>query len=1063
LDLLAHPDPFVLEEALLAGIAGAQAGDPFAPVLVIVPTRRLAAHVERRIAERHGARLNVHVLQYHALVSRILAREGGDPYRRISSRLLEATLESVLEKMPDEPWSRFVSRRPGALDGLLSSLNDLREAGLTTKQVIDALRAGKREQSLGRIYSAWDEMLGHLAAKHGLADETSRTRRAIDTAPAFASGFRAIFHHGAYELVGINLDLLRALDGETTVTVLLPAQPGTPASAYAERFAERHLLEPGAEIGRADEGPGGLIGSRLPALYDESAEPDPVDSDRVVFRNAQGDRAEIAVATRRALGSVDATNPPWEHAIVARSLAPYAATVQAVAQTTGASWATSARVPLRRHPVVHDLLVLLRVLIEDFPRAATVEVLRSPRIRWEKLDAPRPLGDRAESWSRQAKILKGLRCWTEDLPQWAEESFRKPREADEDDLARFTDSRLSRRKQAEIIGRALEKLKNRLDPKRDLSWREHAERLLTFIDVAMPGAGEDDPGIRDLESILDDMRDLDVIRPSDGRVRFDQMARWLEHSIDRTEIDLQERDEGGVRILDFMQARGLTFNRLWIIGMNERLFPRVPREDPFLPDRARQRLIDATHRPLPLAGEADAEEHLLLSLMLGAARDAVEISWQRADDTGRSKTPSLALREVARVVNGTPDLADLVEGAARMSSHPRRWLEAMAEQTGMLDAGEERSLVALRGERPDAVLPILTEGELSLRRALTMLASTESFAPGDLGYDARIGRGRFRPDHYSATSLECLGRCPLQYFFRDVLRLRELEDEPSPYQIDVREMGERVHRLLERLYGRLLEEGLLDGSDIEATVARARELLRSSWGEALGGAERRIGQHLPVLAERLVAHWTASLEEFVDDDLRRIADHERTVVALEQFERGDVDLGNDVRAELVGVFDRIADERGLPVVSDYKTRGKLDRRVNITEMLKARTLQVPLYWLLNERAGWVEILGAGPYYDACDTEDRRGRFGGFENARQQEGFLETVRTLVGLVAAGAYPTNPERHCEWCDYRQACRRKHPPTREREVHARDSSDYRDLHKKNKSKKPLLGNVRDDGRPR
>jgi ATP-dependent helicase/nuclease subunit B len=1063
LELLAHPDPFVLEEALLAGVAGAQAGDPFAPVLVIVPTRRLAAHVERRIAERHGARLNVYVLQYHALVSRILAREGGDPYRRISARLLEATLESVLEKMPGEPWSGFVKKRPGALDGLMVSLNDLREAGLTTKQVIDSLRAAKREQSLGRIYSAWDETLGRLAEQHGLADETTRTRRAIEAAPAFASGFRTILHHGAYELVGINLDLLRALDGETTVTFLLPAEPGAPASAYAERFAERYLLKSGAEIRRVDDTPGGLIGPRLRALYDESAEPDPVDADRVGFRNAQGDRAEIAVATRRALGSVDEGSPPWEHAIVARSLSPYAATVQAVAQTTQASWATSARVPLRRHPVVHDLLVLLRVLIDDFPRAATVEVLRSPRIRWEKFGAPLPLGDLAESWSRQAKILKGLRSWNKDLPRWTEESFRIPRDANEDELARFEDRKLRRKTQAEIIGRALEKLKSCLDPKRDLSWSEHAQRLETFVHDAMPGAGEDDPGIRDLGGVLDDMRDLDLIRASDRRVRLDEMARWLEHSIARTEIDLQGRDEGGVRILDFMQARGLTFNHLWIIGMNERLFPRVPREDPFLPDHARKRLIDAAHRPLPLAGESDAEEHLLLSLMLGAARDTVEISWQRADDTGKAKTPSLALREVARVVSGTPDLGALVERAARMSSHPKRWLEALVEQTGMLDAGEERSLVALRGESPDAVLPILAEDELSLRRALTMLTSTESFAPGDLGYDARIGRDRFRPDHYSATSLECLGRCPLQYFFRDVLHLRELDDEPSPYEIDVREMGERVHRLLERLYGRLLEEGLLDGSDVERAVTRAKEMLRSSWGEALGGAERRIGQHLPVLAERLVAHWTAALEEFVDDDLRRIADHDRTVVALEQFERGEVHLGNDVRADLVGVFDRIADERGVPVVSDYKTSGKLERRVNITEMLKARTLQVPLYWLLNERAGSVEILGAGPFYDDFGTEERRVRFGGFENARQQEGFLETLRTLVGLVGVGAYPTNPDRHCEWCDYRQACRRKHPPTREREVHARDSTDYRDLHKKNKSKKPLLDDVRGNGKSR
>ena len=39
---------------------------------------------------------------------------------------------------------------------------------------------------------------------------------------------------------------------------------------------------------------------------------------------------------------------------------------------------------------------------------------------------------------------------------------------------------------------------------------------------------------------------------------------------------------------------------------------------------------------------------LLLALLLGAARERIDISWQRADESGRSRTPSLALREVAR-------------------------------------------------------------------------------------------------------------------------------------------------------------------------------------------------------------------------------------------------------------------------------------------------------------------------------------------------------------------------------------------------------------------------------
>ncbi len=178
-----------------------------------------------------------------------------------------------------------------------------------------------------------------------------------------------------------------------------------------------------------------------------------------------------------------------------------------------------------------------------------------------------------------------------------------------------------------------------------------------------------------------------------------------------------------------------------------------------------------------------------------------------------------------------------------------------------------------------------------------------------------------------------------------------------------------------------------------------------------------------------------------------------------RFSEQTIKKSRDTTIRLVGRFDRVASSANGPVVSDYKTSGDLSARANITTMLKADRLQVPLYWLLAERRGKIELLGAGPSYREAITEpaDRRVDFDGFEDRRQEQGFLETVRTLARLVEAGTFPTHPDRHCTWCDYRTACRQKHPPTREREVVAPDSGDYRDLKKKNKSKKPLLVDTR------
>ena len=56
-----------------------------------------------------------------------------------------------------------------------------------------------------------------------------------------------------------------------------------------------------------------------------------------------------------------------------------------------------------------------------------------------------------------------------------------------------------------------------------------------------------------------------------------------------------------------------------------------------------------------------------------------------------------------------------------------------------------------------------------------------------------------------------------------------------------------------------------------------------------------------------------------------------------------------------------------------------------------------------------------------------------------------------------FPLNEDGPCHWCAYRQACRRNHVPTTEREAHTADTRDYRDLAAKTKSKKPTLALVR------
>ncbi len=1032
--VLAHIDPYVLERELISRITDAKKPDPLAPVLVLVPTARLADHVQRRLGRERAAWLNVDVMHFHAAALWILEAAGKGVPEILPERTRSAVIQGVLASggLDENRWKIFIERRPGARRALAATLEELREARIGPEELLSAAGDGRGERDLAEIYGRYVGALHMLRREKGLVDRAGLMAEAVKQARPFGERYEAILLHGAYELVGVHLDLLRTLDDGSRVTVLLPD------GLYGRRFADNHLVDDD-EIARLEGGTQSrcLFGDRLESLYDELASPPPLEKGIVSFRDFQGGSSEVEWVVRSALEAASQGLPATEIGIVARSLEPYAPMLESSLEEAGIPWTTSIEMPLRREPVIHDLLILLRAICDGFPRAATAELLSSRRLRWDVLmpGSPPPAGELAEAWSREAGILGGLEEWTTFLLDWA--------------------SRKGRRSQAEPIAGAVRHLNERYGRRGTSSWSGHAdhvERIAREVLLEDEGAA-----IEKLLDLLVEMRAMDAVPGVRNDVTPLAALEWLEAAVDEGGLAPREPDDGGIRVLDAMQARGLTFRRLFLIGINSGRFPRIAREDPFLGDDIRKRLRMSTGRPLPVQEESEDEEHLLLAMILGSAGEGIDISWQRSDDSGRALTPSLALREVARIVFGKPDYASLLnEKAVRIPADPLHRLETLLDGTGMLSAAEERLLLALRGGSPEAAADDLIDRCPPLESGLAMLSATESFAGGPTSYDGRIGGSAKRPATLSASAFEALGRCPLQFLFDRVLAIQPLDDESPAFDLLPNEIGLAVHAVLERLYHSLWRDGAFGGESAEGVLDSALGMLDRLWRDETSGMRRRIGKRFTTLWSVHEENWLKAIRLFLHEDIPRIIESAPDSMEFECQARSPVELGSGVAVDAVGRFDRVLRSGGNVVVADYKTSGNLAPKTDVTAMLKGRSLQAALYGLLAGEAA-VELLGVGPQFDPDDDErPSRSLYEGVQGA-QRDGLLETLRVLIQLVERGVYPINPDNHCSWCPYACACRRNHAPTLQRERHARDSDDYRDLAGKNKTKLPLLADVR------
>jgi hypothetical protein len=1098
-----HHDFGVLERRLAALVREARAGGSaaaLAPLAVVAPTRRLLSYLQVRLAESFGGLLNLHFFHHHSLAREAAGAAGATLPRVLSDRVEEALVRHLVRSRGGA-LATYVADVPGSAAALRSTLNDLREAGVGPEAAARLAGSGEGARPVLRLYADYARHLDRPSGE-GFTDRAGFLRAALPHLRRFGRTFELIVHYGAYELIGANLEVMRALeDSGARLVYLVPYHAGSPAYAYAGRFWKEMLGQ--APVSLPDDPEAGrLLGNRLPAIYDEAAAALPSMPGPIRAFHTQGAQAELReVAQRILVLHRDHRTPLREIAVIARSLEPYAASLRPVFDEHGLPFTTDASLGALREAHAQAVLQLARAALGDFERQPLMDLLRGGLLRVEGRDP----SFEAHAWdrlSRRWRVGGGHATWTRELPSRVEDwTPHLADEATDEERARAEALKERCLHQAQALAQTVGGLALALAPlaraKSWSAWSEALQRacrslLAGFGETSLPEGTSSHPAAAAVLEVLADMRDLDVVG-----VRFgaEEALAFFESGLKETTIRVEPAqaagppgsDNGGVRVLDAMQARGLSFEAVFLIGLNADLFPRRAREDPFLGDADRLALRQGLRAPIPVMARRAEEERLLLAHLLGSARTRLTLSWQRADARGRAKVASLALREVARLTRGVADLKSFVETARRVSSHPARAAAESRAEHLLLSPAEARLGASLQLGSPACLLPVVDRlpgtsaaDRAILRAGLPMLHAIERSTPDDLRYDACVGNAAGTVEVWSPSRLERLGTCPQRYFFRHVLGIEEMEEALEGYELEPADLGSRVHAMLHDLYGELRAAG----APTPAAGSRAVERLPAVWRRHTLDLARHLEADYPVFWKATESRWLSALREFLETDLGALERSRALILALEEEVRSRLSLGGSTEFELRGRFDRVVRRGdGAIAVTDYKTSGNLEERVRLTNALKGLYLQVPLYVLLAEALApaWgaegapveAEILGVGPEFTPttgassrpAPGDDHPGRAAldtqGLRDCRGA--FLQTLEVLVDLASAGNFPLRAGRWCDTCPFTRACRRGHTPTLNRLEASVPLRDFRTLARKS-TKKPFLadaaGSVEEDG---
>jgi ATP-dependent helicase/DNAse subunit B len=495
-----------------------------------------------------------------------------------------------------------------------------------------------------------------------------------------------------------------------------------------------------------------------------------------------------------------------------------------------------------------------------------------------------------------------------------------------------------------------------------------------------------------------------------------------------------------------MPARGLSFRAVFIPGLVERSFPASPRQDPLLLDSERQAMNQDLKEKghVPLKRNRFAEEKLLFSLALGAARERLILSYPRLDpSTGRERIPSFFLLRLGEALCGEAMDYSRLEKIPQYGRVPLSRLapedSAEAVDEGEFDLSQVGKALRTRDRREVSyfrkVFPVLNRAEKLARLRWGFQTFTEYDGCLNSARARELLRERFALSGQvlSATKLETYAACPFNYFLAEVLGLRPLPSPEEIRRIQPLERGTMVHEILFRFYQSCSKKypGPLRPENLE----EYRKILEEAAVNSFTAAEAQGWTGYPLL-------WEIDRQSILEDLRAFLAKEAQAKEGMTPFlfevrfghgsrgpRKGGIDepislgLEDGTAFSLWGRMDRVdfSPARDSLRVIDYKT-GKLQGGED--GFCGGTTLQLPLYLMAACRI-WKEA-DLEKSWAEYSSVSRKGKFARIhfygDRWREKEGNLKKILGTIsrGIREGTFFPfREKDQNCGYCDFKNLC--------------------------------------------
>ena len=453
--------------------------------------------------------------------------------------------------------------------------------------------------------------------------------------------------------------------------------------------------------------------------------------------------------------------------------------------------------------------------------------------------------------------------------------------------------------------------------------------------------------------IIIDIFDEIVMVLGDKKINFEQYASILKIGLSTTGLGKIPLTQDQVTVGDVDRSRSHKVRAVFIIGLNDGMFPSVNSNEGFFNDQDREYLKTQGTELAKGTLEKLYDDNFNIYKAFSASEEKIYLSYASSDLEGKSLRPSILINRIKKMFPNLAEQSDVIEKQSEVIIEESTF-ETLLDK--LRDFRDGKSIEPIWFELYNYYINSAKWKERLQNsiRALNYNIKTEEL-------DVNIVKKLYGDNLKTSVSrLEQYESCPFSYYLKYGLNLSEKED----FKIQSIDTGTFMHDVIDSFFEELHNMGI---KVKEIEKEKIDEIVEEIIEEKLKLKKNYIFTGIPkykVLSNRLSKVVKKSIEYIVDS----LKNSEFEIMGNEvEFKDGkeypaiQIELENGKKVEITGKIDRIdiakTPEGKYIRIIDYKSSTK---NINLNEVVAGLQLQLLTY--LDAVCNIEDVLPAGVLY-----------------------------------------------------------------------------------------------------